>query len=137
MLQARRHKTIHTSVQVVIQSPSLLVPSLWVPAATITKGKFYYPLSPLLFSVFINPLLSAIPGLVDHLVCYIDDIAVIHTTREGITKAIADIRVYLARLGLLLNPTKSNVVVWPKKLVLVKFGQENWFWPILARKTGF
>ena len=40
LLQARRHKTIHTSVSVVIQSPSLLVPSLWVPAATNTKKNF-------------------------------------------------------------------------------------------------
>ena len=41
------------------------------------------PLSPLLFSIFIDPILSAIPGLKDHVICYINDIAVIHTTREG------------------------------------------------------
>ena len=46
------------------------------------------PLSPLLFSVFIDPLLRVIPGLIDHIVCYIDDIAVIHMTRKGITNAI-------------------------------------------------
>ena len=39
-----------------------------------------------------------------------DDIVVVHTTREGITSAIAEIRVYLARLGLSLNPLKSNVM---------------------------
>ena len=62
-----------------------------------------------MFSVFIDPLFN-IPGLVDHLVCYIDDIAVVHMSREGITQAIATIRTYLARLGLLLNPSKSNVM---------------------------
>ena len=67
------------------------------------------PLSPLMFSAFIDPLFS-IPGLVDHLVCYIDDIAVVHTSRESIKQAIASIRTYLARLGLLLNPSKSNVM---------------------------
>ena len=60
-------------------------------------GKQGCPLSPLLFSIFIDPILSAIPGLMDHVICYIDDIAVIHTRREGISTAIADIRVYLAR----------------------------------------
>ena len=68
------------------------------------------PLSPLLFSIFIDPILSAIPGLQDHVICYIDDIAVIHPTKEGMTSAIQEIRVYLARLGLLLNPLKSNIM---------------------------
>ena len=36
------------------------------------------PLSPLLSSIFIDPILSAIPGLMDHVICYIDDIAVTH-----------------------------------------------------------
>ena len=68
------------------------------------------PLSPLFFSIFIDPILSVIPGLQDHIICYIDDIAVIHPTKEGMTTAIQDIRVYLARLGLLLNPLKSKVM---------------------------
>ena len=45
MLQARRQKTLHSSVQVVNQSPLLLVPSLWVSAATITNRNFNTVLS--------------------------------------------------------------------------------------------
>ena len=91
------------------------------------------PLSPLLFSLFINDFGAHLPGLlhacgvplrsgnrvISHLF-YADDLALISYSEEGLRSMLGALHSYAERKGLTVNAAKSEVVVFNTRVLPVR-----------------
>ena len=81
--------------------------SQWTPMAGAPQGAV---LSPLLSNIYLNPLDHLLAGKGYEMVRYADDFVILCKSKQDAEGALAEVRQWTARAGLMLHPEKTRLI---------------------------